>query len=353
MNALSASRKLEKNDAKKVFFPFFSHDTQRILINRAWICDLFNGDVSKWKRNCLQNSWTRFMSICVCCTMGGGSSSCLSPWNLLEISLSMSLPDGLNVVSAICTLITVPVDEEMLAHSITLQAANITARDLLDPATYDRLVESKLSAVNTLTSLRQISPHVCLPLIPDELRELSSLLGRRKKRNSFCDLIFPPPPHAFLCTQYPAICPLTGLSFISTCPPESIFILSIIDEMDTTTNGNGRPVVSVSFLAKFAAGTSSSSGFLSPEILRERLFVRRRMLQNMTNIEVCHQSQDEKLHNWKNLTQKHPLIKQSIGCLSLKSQNEHRLIKQSIGCLSFKKSEWTSIDQAINRLFKF
>ena len=212
----------------------------------------------------------------------------------------MALPDGLNVVSAICTLITVPVDEEMLAHSITLQAANITARDLLDPATYDRLVESKLSAVNTLTSLRQISLHVSPPPPhPGWAPRAVFSFGEAEKEEFILWPDFSSP--AFL---YPAICLLTGLSFISTCPPESIFILSIIDETDTTTNGNGRPVVSVSFCAKFAAGTSSSSGFLSPEILRERLFVRRRMLQNMTNIEVCHQSEDENITQLKKFNAK-------------------------------------------------
>ncbi|OQV23975.1 Protocadherin-like wing polarity protein stan [Hypsibius exemplaris] len=129
---------------------------------------------------------------------------------------TVEVTDGLNTVSAICTLTTVPVDEEMLAHSITIQAANVTARDLLEPVTYDRLVES--------------------------------------------------------------------LSFISVCPPESIFIFGIIDEMDTRV-----PVVNVSFFAKPAGVEGGIGGavgkFVPPETLRERLFVQRKMLQNMTSIE--------------------------------------------------------------------
>jgi len=61
---------------------------------------------------------------------------------ILHDLMEFIFSDGLNSVSAVCTLMTVPVDNEMLANSVTFQAANMTARDLLEPATYDRLVES-------------------------------------------------------------------------------------------------------------------------------------------------------------------------------------------------------------------
>lgn len=49
--------------------------------------------------------------------------------------------DGLNVVSANCTLRTIPVDHKMLKSSLTLRGANLTAKDLLNMENFDRLSE--------------------------------------------------------------------------------------------------------------------------------------------------------------------------------------------------------------------
>jgi hypothetical protein len=62
---------------------------------------------------------------------------------------------------------TVPVDNEMLANSVTFQGANMTARDILEPATYDRLVESKCLDVSVILSCQK-APWVSSSFVIEE-----------------------------------------------------------------------------------------------------------------------------------------------------------------------------------------
>lgn len=69
-----------------------------------------------------------------------------------------------------------------------------------------------------------------------------------------------------------------GLAYVSLCSVETVYILSIVDEADA-----GYPVVNVTFATKKSI---ESEDFMSPEFLKERLYLQREIFYNMTSVEV-------------------------------------------------------------------
>ncbi|GAU93347.1 hypothetical protein RvY_05301 [Ramazzottius varieornatus] len=69
-------------------------------------------------------------------------SSALNSDVSYSANFTVQVTDGLNTVSAVCTLWTLPVDQEMISNSVTLRVANMTARDMLEPAVFHGITQS-------------------------------------------------------------------------------------------------------------------------------------------------------------------------------------------------------------------